>query len=72
MPVLYETATFDREVGMECDKCGKVDKDGLNEFVIRYTFGYGSPLDGKHVEAAICDHCLQGLLTQVPGAQWSD
>jgi len=70
MPAIYEDVTAKRFVGMTCDVCGMTDPNGCNDFVLRHTFGFGSPRDGDMVEAAICDNCLEGILRGVPGAQW--
>lgn len=73
MPAIYEEV---KQIvgsfrGMVCDACGKEDKTGCNDFVLRHHFGYASPADMTHVEAAICDECLWKILHEhVPGAQY--
>ena len=71
MPVRYEEATVMSQVGMTCDVCGKDDEPG--DFVLRYTFGYGTERDGDQVEAAVCDRCLISIVrARIPNAAWID
>jgi hypothetical protein len=73
MPVIYEKETVMRRSGIVCDCCGAEDTDGFNDFAVEHTLGYGSPLDGTVLTAAICDDCLVRLvLEHVPGAVFRD
>jgi hypothetical protein len=73
MPRLTRRKVIQQACGMRCDRCGKTDGDGLNDFFIGHTLGFDSPLDMGRVEAAICDACLVSILLDgVPGACFSD
>jgi len=72
MPAIYREEAKKVFDGMVCDVCKAVDENGCNDFVLRHTFGYGSPMDGDSVEAAICDICLEKILRGVPGAVWTE
>lgn len=54
-----------------CDICEARDRQA-GGFVLQYTFGFGSPIDGDSVEAAVCDKCLENLIREhIPNAQWT-
>ena len=72
MPAIYKDRILKVFDGMVCDVCKAMDLNGCSDFVLRHTFGYGSPIDGKSVEAAICDICLEKILRRVHGAIWTD
>ena len=72
MPVRYKEGVVPLFNGMICDVCGKEDLVGIGDFVLRYTFGYGSLIDGDSVEAAVCDICLEKIIREsIPNAQWT-
>ncbi len=72
MPAMYDWKPAPVFAGMLCDVCSETDV-GTSDFVLKYAFGYGSPVDGKSVTAAICDECLLRLIREhVPGAQFDD
>ena len=71
MPVIFKEKTYMAFDGMVCDVCKAEDLNGCSDFVLRHTFGYGSPRDSETVEAAICDICLEKILQGVPGAVWT-
>ncbi len=71
MPAKYEMQEVSVLIGMVCDICGEEDLSGCNDFVLRHIFGYGSPIDGNSVEAAVCDRCLEKIIREhIPNAQW--
>ena len=72
MPAIYKTVPKYVLAELICDACGMHDPSGCNDFVLSHTFGYGSPIDGEHVVAAICDVCLERIIREsVPNAEWS-
>ncbi len=58
MPAIYEPKIIDEVVGIECDNCHEEYHDGVNDFYVDYTFGYGTALDGTQLHLALCDKCL--------------
>jgi len=73
MPVRYAQVSVPTFDGMVCDVCGKEDFEGCGTFAIDYTFGYGSPIDGENVKAAVCDVCLEHIIkSEIPNAQWNE
>ena len=72
MSAMYDMVPAPVFAGMVCDVCEKEDASGCNDFVLKHIFGYGSPIDGDSVEAAICDECLERLIREhVPGAKFN-
>ena len=57
MPVTFKTERVPAFGG--CDVCG--ERAECSDFIIRHTFGYGSPIDGNSVDAAVCDACLENI-----------
>lgn len=58
-----------------CDACGRImnqeDQVPDEPLTVSYTFGYGSPIDGTHVEADLCPECVEALMRRIPGARWN-
>lgn len=72
MPIINKEKTVRVPAAHVCDICGSEDPDFCSDFVLRHTFGYGSPHDGVSVEAAICDTCLYELISKhIPGAKFT-
>lgn len=69
MPVLTSKEITEKRYGMVCDRCGKRDEHGCNDFVVEHTCGYDSALDMGSISFALCDNCLLELaLRHIPGA----
>jgi len=62
MPANYKKVEVDELEGLICDSCDKdCTSDASDSFVVNYSYGYGTGLDGCRVEFALCDHCLTHL-----------
>lgn len=71
MPLITEKVVTEKVTGLICDRCGKHDHNGFNDFNLEHTFGFDSSADEFSVEAAICDDCLIDIMLEmVPHARF--
>lgn len=73
MPAITRTETVERVVGMVCDRCGKIDEQGFNDFHATQRLGYDSVLDQGVLSFSLCDDCLVEIAAaHIPGAKLID
>ena len=71
MPMITKKVKVDKIIGLKCDRCDYENNNLTQDFHVVHTFGYGSPIDGDTVSFALCDKCLEEIITkEIPNATW--
>jgi hypothetical protein len=70
MGLLYKEIMATEVCGAVCDKC-RTEISGGEVYQVRHNFGYFSRIDRTHVDAVICENCLEDIMRTISGAVWT-